>query len=395
MLYMYSSELSPLSQYLTYPSEAPPSEKSGIDRITSTFNSLRSSLTTIKNRIDSAMGSIKNSITRNSLFGRKDILVKSENRGKFSDADKYEKYARSPVQVNEAGQKILLQHGFDLDDTKQRLSPKMVDRGKCFGGVNTFIADYLERQDIETTAKKFEGGIPMEGVLTHEIYKKAGQSYNLSTIALEASVKKIIYPDYTERFNPKEYLSEEQRFVLDNVKKLANKGLSPQKIDFTDTIEESYGKPLSPENRETLERTFKMPHLPAREQGIARLNGMEIDWTSGSKTAQEIVDAVKKLEPGAYSLSFPCTNHSGNITGVHTTSLIVKEGKTAYFYDPNYAVARTSDPAQTVGRVFKHYSGYGSSRFERIKNIFLHKANPPSTPLTGFSLSSYRKIEQL
>lgn len=63
---MYRSDLvphSPLSQYLTYPSEALVPEKSGIDRITNTFNSLKSSLTTIKNRIDSAKNSIGSSIT--------------------------------------------------------------------------------------------------------------------------------------------------------------------------------------------------------------------------------------------------------------------------------------------------------------------------------------------
>lgn len=120
---MYRSDLvphSPLSQYLTYPSEeATAPKKSGIDRITNAFNSLKSSLTTIKNRIDSAMGSSGRSMTRNSLFGRQNILVKSENRGKFSDADKYEKYAHSPVQVNEAGQELLRQHGFEFGYTEQ------------------------------------------------------------------------------------------------------------------------------------------------------------------------------------------------------------------------------------------------------------------------------------
>lgn len=135
--------------------------------------------------------------------------------------------------MNEAGQEILHQHGFEFGYTEQRLSPKMVYREKCLGGVNTFIADYLEGQDIETTAKKFEGGIPMEGVLSHEIYKKAGYSYDLNQIALEEGVEKILkqsdpsqYTEISETYNPKDYenLSEEQRYILDNVKSWQIKG---------------------------------------------------------------------------------------------------------------------------------------------------------------------------
>ena len=87
-----------------------------------------------------------------------------------------------------------------------------------------------------------------------------------------------------------------------------------------------------------------------------------------------------KLQTGSYGLTFPVADSRGFIIGFHMTSLVINRKGESYFYDPNYAVARTNNPEKTVGRIFQHYTGYGKNidLYERIKNRFFGRAKTPA-----------------
>ena len=395
----------PLSHYLTFPSEAAGSERKSFSKVDRVYNSLKNTFKTLSARLKSSISSFDREIARNTLFGRENVIVKSENRGKFSDAGRYAEFSRSPVKVNKSGRELLEPFNFEFGYMDKRLSPEIMDKGKCFGAVNAFIGDYLHHNDILMTAEKFEGGVPLEGVLSHEIYSKASYSVDIDQWDFECGIQQILkessptrYTEISKAYNPEDFkhLSNEHKFILKEVNRLVSKGETPSSTNFIEYIEAANQSELTPENRASLERALTTPGLSIKEQGIARLNGLEVDWSSGSSSAQEIVDAVENLEPGSYCLSFPTTDRFGHRRASHATSLIIEKNGHAYFYDPNYGVAQTSDPSKTVGRVFKQYTGFQTGILGRIKNIFAGGSNPSSAVLSsGFSLSRYRKFKQL
>jgi len=386
---------SPLSRHLTYPSEAPNQQEGvGAERTNSLFERVKNSLNVISTRLKSALTSLERKNSRNSLFGRRNVIVASENRGKISDAASYTQFSRTPVQLNQAGRNVARSNGFLYGQTEQvNLSPQLSGRGKCYGGSTHFISDYLEGGDIRQTARKFEGGIPMEGVLLHEIYNTALWTASMAEGEFEDAIGKIEKGE----FNPQEYahLSEENQHILGELHGWVSEGGAIGDENFWEFIDRIQGE-ISPEGLSNLKKAIQTPGLGPQDQGIARLSGVEIEWSSGSKGPQEILDTVSHLQPGAYRLSFPVTDSRGNITGTHATSLIIEEGGQSYLYDPNHGVGLAPNPTETVGRMFKDYTGYNTGKLGRIGNLFMGRANPSAqASSSGFSLAKYRKIQQL
>lgn len=176
---MYRSEFiqtnNPIYNYLAFPSDASPSVEKTAKKVDRSFDSLMINLHIFKARIENALNSIFSGFDRNHLFGSKNILVKSENHAKYSEAGYYRQFAREPVQIKPAGLDVMSQLGIDTEspgiETAKRLSPRMIDAGKCFGASHAFIRDSLD-QEVPLIATKYEGGVPLEGVLTQEIHTR-------------------------------------------------------------------------------------------------------------------------------------------------------------------------------------------------------------------------------
>jgi hypothetical protein len=319
-----------------------------------------------------------------------DVIIETVNRGKPSDGEAYEEFKVSPLQLNEKGREFFINRGYILPE---KIIPQQIDRGKCFGAVNYFLRHHLESVDgdIAKTAQEFQDGVPIAASIEQELYG-----------SLDYNEHPFVAQLLGDSDKPTNSLSSEEQHILDAVKDFFN-STSPQgKIlphrCMTHHVEKwldaNYpGETMSEKNREALKYVENLLHydlgagiqLYITEMFI-NMNGMDIDQVIVCNQGPDaILNALPKLEPGDYRLTFRCYDPYARDYGGHAVGFVVSNEGTTYFYDPNHLIGTlpSADRTERIGKVLKHYTGYsakGNTLWRRVKNVFYDRANYPTSP---------------
>lgn len=332
------------------------------------------------------------------------ILTSTHNFGKFSDLPDYVSYWKHPMILQKKALDMARNKGFDPEAT---FTPSPFGGGKCFGAMATFCRAWLETHDMAQVARLFKGGVPFESSIIQEAYKASAISITY-------------YPELSDLiFN---FVND---YSLFPTKETYQKALTKwrnshfeNRLDILEAIrqyiDEGNDSNLALYIRKKVPIEWKI-YASAKDAAI-KLNCVDLQDAeltmlglslAGLKveapllynsTPEDLLEACKTLQPGAYQVDLPCYSSTGEHQGYHTVGLVISENGQIYLYDPNFALGRIptqGDLVPTIGRLLTEYTGMDYSTGTGIRpssgtqfiNFFRERANPSKEDVIhGFNL---------
>ncbi|MCH9627302.1 MAG: hypothetical protein S4CHLAM2_09380 [Chlamydiales bacterium] len=308
------------------------------------------------------------------------VVCHTRNCAKTSELWKYVQSRRNPERVTNAYKAHTATYGFTTQPSHVHAKP--FNGGLCMGGVTLFLKEWLRTKgDIESLAATFDGGVPIEGAFYQERYEMLyGEQYYPGLVD-------TIGDDPQKLVDVKAYLKNRTR-----------PDWVPGWADNDTYLHSTFREILS---KHTGQKSSEKDHTVAALQA----SGLAAEVLLYDASAQDFLEKMETLAPGAYKLSFPVYGSTGERRkNTHTIGLIVgKTGSYAYIYDPNNSIAYSpKENLQTVmQRILTKHTGFDYRSNQegihphlgrKVLNVLNERANPPQNPVSsGFEL--YRITE--